>query len=106
MIYEGVCKYCGRAEKVTASSQIEAYDLVTSVCQCNGARKERRRKWMLRDVLLVAKGESRSVVGLLADAGDAILNGEATALSLRVGSTWYTALAKGDRIEFSRQELK
>lgn len=42
--YEGVCKYCGQIQNVTAESQEEADKLATNRCYCQGATKAKNAK--------------------------------------------------------------
>lgn len=55
----GVCRYCGQTQQVRAETQEEADARATQACQCDGARKEKR----IRDVIRDAKERAEDLLG-------------------------------------------
>lgn len=58
-IITGACRYCGQLHQTTGVTQEEADRIATQACQCDGARKEKR----IRDVIRDAKERAEDLLG-------------------------------------------
>ena len=58
-IITGACRYCGQLHQSTGVTQEEADRIATQACQCDGARKEKR----IRDVIRDARERAEDLLG-------------------------------------------
>lgn len=58
-IITGACRFCGQTHQTTGVTQEEADRIATQACQCDGARKEKR----IRDVIRDAKERAEDLLG-------------------------------------------
>lgn len=110
--YEGVCKYCGQIQNVTAESQEEADKLATNRCYCQGATKAKKREAMLRNAKVISLNGDENLAALMIAAGDMILEEEIRGITIFAGNVRYKISANSDgyikfqRTETNRQELQ
>ena len=58
-IITGACRFCGQLHQTTGVTQAEADRIATQACQCDGARKEKR----IRDVIRDAREKADDLLG-------------------------------------------
>ena len=97
-IITGACRYCGQLHQTTGVTQEEADRIATQACQCDGARKEKRIRDVIRDArekaddLLGEIGEQEGFIqvenegvrGLINDAITLVAYGELREASLQI----------------------
>ena len=120
----GACRFCGQMHQTTGVTQEEADRIATRVCQCDGAKRERRLREIIRDAkeraeMLFGDGgkldgftpiDSQGVKALIDAAVELVACGDLNTLTMEIdgcGAAKITATKTGGvRITRSRKMQK
>jgi len=120
----GACRFCGQMHQTTGVTQEEADRIATQVCQCDGAKRERRLREIIRDAreraeMLFGDGgkldgfvpiDSQGVVALINAVIELVACGELNTLTMEIdgcGAAKITGTKTGGvRITRSRKMQK
>ena len=106
-IYDGVCRYCGKIERIIAESQDTADNLVTERCNCMGATIDRRLEANEKNARAISQGEPSEITDMLIRLANMILYKKISAVQISIEKTKYKIAENGKgQIEFTKTETE